>query len=77
MRYRKGFQCYKRNILTIHIIEARRPDIVSIEEENKQKRAALIDFAIPGDVRVEDKEEGKLLRYEELGRKLRRMWHRK
>ena len=60
------------NIQCDHIIEARRPDIVVI---NKQERSCLIiDIAIPGDVRVHEKEIEKIEKYQELKREIKRLW---
>ena len=60
------------NIQTDHVIEHRRPDIVVLEK--KEKKAVLIDIAVPGDGRIERKEEEKMERYEELGRELKKLW---
>ena len=48
------------NIQTDYIIEHRRPDIVVVDKENN--RALVIDIAVPGDTRVneKDKEQGKV-----------------
>jgi len=46
------------NIQTNHVIEHRRPDIVVIDKDNK--RALLIDIAVPPDARVEEKEQEKM-----------------
>ena len=43
-------------------IEARRPDIVFID--NKEREVLIIDVAIPGDDRVKDKELEKLEIYQ-------------
>ena len=43
---------------------------------NKNKRSsAIIDIAIPGDIRVSEKEKGKIERYQELKREIKRMWN--
>jgi len=49
------------NIETDHVIEHRRSDIVVIVNDNK--RALLIDIAVPPDARVEEKEQKKMDRY--------------
>ena len=60
------------NIQCDHIIAARRPDIKVI---NKQEKSCLIiDIAIPGDVRVHEKEEAKIQKYQELNREIKCLW---
>jgi len=56
------------NIQTDHVIEHRRPDIVVVDKHNK--RALLIDIAVPADARVEEKEQEKMDRYQDLAREL-------
>jgi len=46
------------SIRTDHVIKHRRPDIVVVEKVNKM--ALLIDIAVPGDIRVEKKEQKKV-----------------
>ena len=54
-------------------IKARKPDIVVV---NKNERScAIIDIAIPGDIRVSEKEKEKIERYQELKREIKRMWN--
>ena len=54
-------------------IKARKQDIVVV---NKNERSyAIIDIAIPGDVRVSEKEKKKIERYQELKREIKRMWN--
>jgi len=60
------------NIQTDRVIEHRRPDIVVIDEDNK--RALLIDSAVPADATVEEKEQEKMDRYQHLVRELKRLW---
>ena len=40
----------------------------------KKKNALLIDIAIPGDVRVEEKEEEKEMKYQYLAHEVKRLW---
>ena len=43
---------------------------------NKNERSyAIIDIAIPGDIRVSEKEKEKIERYQELKREIKRMWN--
>ena len=60
------------NIQTDHVIEHRRPDIVVIDKDNK--RALLIDIAVPADARMEEKEQEKMDRYQDLARELKKSW---
>jgi hypothetical protein len=60
------------NIYTDHVIEARRPDIVLVRKESKE--CLVIDIAVPGDVRVERKEDEKIEKYRDLCRELKRLW---
>ena len=54
-------------------IKARKPDIVAV---NKNERScAIIDKAIPGDIRVSEKGKEKIKRYQELKREIKRMWN--
>ena len=50
------------NVETDHVIVHRRPDIVVLEK--KEKKALLIDIAVPGDVIVEEKVEEKMTKYQ-------------
>ena len=45
------------SIQTDHFIEAWRPDLVVVDR--KERSCKLIDFAFPGDSRIEEKEKGK------------------
>ena len=63
------------NVETDHVIVHRRPHIVVLEK--KEKKALLIDIAVPGDVRVEEKEEEKVTKYQCLAREVKRLWQLK
>ena len=56
------------SIQTDHVIEARRPDLVVVDK--KERSCKIIDFAVPGDSRIEEKEK-----YQELGRELQKTWN--
>ena len=60
------------NIQTDHVIQVRRPDIVVKDKE--LDHTWIIDIAVPGDARVEDKEKEKVEKYQNLARELRRLW---
>ena len=51
------------SIQTDHIIEARRPDLVVVDKE--ERICKIIDFAVPGD-RIEEKEKDKIEKYQDL-----------
>ena len=57
------------SIQTGHVIEAQRPDLVVVDKERICK---IIDFAVPGDSRIEEKEKDKIEQYQDLGRSYRR-----
>ena len=58
-----------------HMIEARRPDIVVVNEVKKE--AMIIDMVIPGDTRACDKEREKIEKYSLLKDKTARLWQMK
>ena len=48
------------NIQTDHLIPARRPDLIIINNKKKKKRISkIVDFAVPGDHRINLKEREK------------------
>ena len=59
------------SIQTDHIIEARRPDLVIVDR--KERSCKIIDFAVPGDSRIEEKEKDKMQKYQDLGRELQKI----
>ena len=46
---------------TDHVIEARRPDLILIKKE--ENNCTIVDFAIPYDTRIEQKEKEKVEKY--------------
>ena len=56
---------------TDHVIEARRPDLVVVDK--KERSCKIIDFAVPGDSRIEEKKKDKIEKYQDLGRKLQKI----
>jgi len=50
------------------VIEHKRPDTVFVEDN---KAALFIDIAVPGDIRVEEKEQEKVDKYRNLARNSR------
>ena len=48
----------------------------SSESEYKNKsNKQIIDFAVPGDSRIEKKEKDKIEKYQDLGRELQKIWN--
>ena len=61
------------NIQTDHLIPARRPDLIII---NKKKRTCkIVDFAVPADHRIKQKECEKKDKYLDLARELNKLWN--
>ena len=62
-------------IQTDHVIEARRPDLILIKKE--ENNCIIVDFAIPYDTRIEQKEKEKVEKYQDLKRELQKLWNMK
>ena len=60
------------SIQTDHVIEARRPNLVVVDQ--KERTCKIIDFAVPGDSRMEEKEKDKIEKYQDLG-ELQKIWN--
>ena len=58
------------SIQTDHVIEAQRPDLVVVD---KERSCQIINFAVPGDSGIEEKEKDKIEKYQELGRELQKI----
>ena len=63
------------NIQTDHVIEAGRPDMVVIDKA--KNHCQIIDFTVPYDSRVEQKELEKKEKYHDLARELKKIWNMK
>ena len=63
------------NIQTDHLIPARRPDHIIIN--NKKRFCKIVDFAIPADHRINLKESEKKDMYLDLARELKKLWNMK
>ena len=59
------------SIQTNRVIEARKPDMVAVDK--KDRSCKIIDFAVPGDSRIEEKEKDKKEKYQGLGRELQKI----
>ena len=55
-----------------HVIEHCRPDLLLVKK--KIKEAIIIDIAVPGDIRITDKEQDKILKYQDLKREIKTVW---
>ena len=53
--------------------EAWRPDWVVVDK--KRRTCKIIDFAVPGDSRIEEKEKEKIEKYQDLRRESRKIWN--
>ena len=42
---------------------------------DKERSCKIIDFTVPGDSRIEEKEKDKIEKYQELGRELQKIWN--
>ena len=54
------------------VVEAPRPDLVVVDK--KERSCKIIDFAVPGDSRIEEKENNKIEKYQDSGRELQKIW---
>ena len=61
------------SIQTDSVIEAQRPDLVVFDK--KERSCKIIDFAVPGDSRIEEKEKEKIEKYQDLERELQKIWN--
>ena len=61
------------SIETDHAIEARRPEM--IVEDRRNRQCKIIDFAVPYDNRVDNKEAEKIDKYQDLAREIKRLWN--
>ena len=59
------------SIQTDHVIEAWRPDLIVVDK--KERVCKIIDFAVPRDSRIEEKEKDKIEKYQDLGRELQKI----
>ena len=45
--------------------------------DKKRRTCKIIDFAVPGDIRIEEKEKEKIEKYQDLGRESQKIWNMK
>ena len=43
--------------------------------DKKERSCKIIDFAVPGDSRIEEKEKDKIEKYQDLGREFQKIWN--
>ena len=60
-------------VQTDHFITAKKPEMIFIDK--KHHACQIIDFAIPYDTRVDDKEVEKIEKYLDLARELKKVWN--
>ena len=54
-----------------HVIEAWRPDLVEVDK--KDRSCKIVEFAVPGGSRFEEKEKDKIGKYQDLEKKLQKI----
>ena len=59
------------SIHTDHVIDAWRPDLLVVDK--KERSCKIIDFAVPGDSGIEEKEKDKIEKYQDLGKELQKI----
>ena len=42
---------------------------------DKERSCKIIDFAVPGDSRIEEKDKDKIEKYQDLGREFQKIWN--
>ena len=65
------------NIQTVHIIPARTPGLIIINNNKKKRICKIVDFAVPADHRINLKESEKKDKYLDLARELKKRWNMK
>ena len=61
------------SIQTDHVIEAQRLDLVVVNKKRKTRK--IINFAVPRDSRIDEKEKEKIEKYQGLRRELHKIWN--
>ena len=61
------------NIQCDHVTEARRPGIVVVNKQ--EKKSTITDIAVPADIRIGEKENEKIEKYQDLKREIARVWN--
>ena len=55
------------------MIEAWRPDLVVLDK--KERSCKIIGFVVPGDSRIEERENDKIEKHQNLRRELQKLWN--
>ena len=63
------------NIQTDHLIPARRPDLIIINNKKKKRTCKIVDFAVPADHRIKLRECEKKDKYLDFARELKNLWN--
>ena len=63
------------NIQCDNMIEARRLDNFVLHK--KVKKCLIVDVAVPGDCRINEKEKEKIDKYQDLRREVSKLWQQK
>ena len=63
------------NIQSDHVIEGHRPSMIAIDKA--KNHCQIIDFVVPYNRRVEQKEQEKTEKYQDLARELKMIWNMK
>ena len=66
---------WELNMQTDHLIPARRPDLIIINNKKKKKTCKIVNFAVPADHRIKLKECEKKDKYLDLARELKKLWN--
>ena len=61
------------HIQTDHLISARRPDLIIINEN--KRTCKMVDFTVPIDDRVKLKESEKKMKYIDFAKELKKLWY--
>ena len=61
------------SIQTDHVIEAQRLDLVVVNKKRKTRK--IINFVVPRDSRIDEKEKEKIEKYQGLRRELHKIWN--
>ena len=57
-----------------HLISARRPDLIIINQKKKKRFCKIVDFAVPADHRMKLKTCEKKDKYLDLAREIKKLW---
>ena len=63
------------DIHTDHLISARRPELIIINNKKKKRICKIVDFAVPADHRIKLKDWEKKDKYLDFARELKKLWN--